>query len=110
MKSQSFFSILLILLFLPLHACAPAKIQPENMRLIPLQEASLEMVFEENVGLEVMPEDAKELRDCYRGGVQQKAKAEKLFQEKAHQEAMKRYQASNDFFSHAFTAYRRRFR
>ncbi len=55
---------------------------PGNIRLISLQEVNLEAVFEENEGLEVTRENAKELRDFYRGGVQQKAKAEKKFQEK----------------------------
>jgi len=69
------------------------------MRLIPLQEANLEAVFEENEGLEVTRENAKELRDFYRGGVQQKAKAEKKFQEKDYPAAMKLYHSSNELFS-----------
>jgi hypothetical protein len=63
-----------------------------------MKDANWELVLEENEGLEVLPQDCKELRDFYRGGVQQKAKGEKLFQEKAYADAMKRYKASNDFF------------
>lgn len=71
---------------------------PENNPLIPLGKANVQAVFEENEGLEILPEDAKELRDFYRGGVQQKAKAEKEFREKAYPEAMKLYRSSNEFF------------
>lgn len=67
--------------------------------MVPLKKANLEAVFEENAGLEVIREDAKELRDFYRGGVQQKAKAEKLFQERAYPEAFRVYRAANEFFS-----------
>jgi len=67
--------------------------------LILLQEVNLEAVFEENEGLEVTRENAKELRDFYRGGVQQKAKAEKEFQEKGYPVAMKLYLSSNELFS-----------
>ena len=69
---------------------------------IPLQKANLKAVLEENEGLEIVWEDAKDARDFYRGGVQQKAKAEKQFQEKAYPEAMKFYQSSNDFFTKLF--------
>ena len=64
---------------------------------LPVQKANLKMVLEENMGLEIVWEDAKDARDFYRGGVQQKAKAEKKLQEKAYAEAMKFFQASNDF-------------
>ena len=66
---------------------------------IPIQKANLEMVLGENEGLEMVWEDTKDARDFYRGGVQQKAKAEKRLQEKAYPEAMKFYQASNDFLT-----------
>jgi hypothetical protein len=70
-----------------------------GQRTIPLKEANLEMVFEENEGLEINPEDAKEVRDFYRAGVQKKALAEKRFRENAYPEAMKLYQDSCDLFS-----------
>jgi hypothetical protein len=57
------------------------------------------MVLEENEGLEIVWEDAKDARDFYRGGVQQKAKAESQLQQKVYPEAMKFYQASNEFFT-----------
>lgn len=72
---------------------------PGNLRLIPLQEVNLEAVFEENEGLEVTRENAKEIHDFYRGGVQQKAKAEKEFQEKSYPVAIKLYLSSNELFS-----------
>lgn len=79
--------------------CVTTTLPPENKPLIPLKQANLEAVFEENEGLEVTREDAKEVRDFYRGGVQLKAKAERLFREKAYPEAMRLYRSSNDFFS-----------
>jgi hypothetical protein len=71
---------------------------PVDQPMIPLKEANWELVLEENEGLEVLLPDCKEVRDFYRGGVQQKAKGEKLFQDKAYAEAMKLFKASNDFF------------
>jgi len=65
---------------------------------VPLEKANLEAVLEEQEGLEITWEDAKELRDFYRGGVQKKALAEKKFQEKDYREAMKLYDASDEFF------------
>jgi len=91
-------TLFLALAFLAFQGCAATPRAPENKPLIPLDRANLQAVFEENEGLEVLPEDAKELRDFYRGGVQQKAKAEKEFQEKSYPEAMKLYRSSNQFF------------
>src|SRR5512139_1076143 len=80
--------------------CAAAPpLPPTDLRLVPLKEANLEMVFEENEGIEVNPEDAKEIRDYYRAGVQKKALAEKRFEEKAYPEAMKLFQESCDLLS-----------
>jgi hypothetical protein len=87
-----------ILTFGTFHGCATTP-PPGNLRLVPLQEVNLELIFEENEGLEVIQENAKELRDFYRGGVQQKAKAEKALQEKKFPLAMKSYHSSNEFFS-----------
>lgn len=64
---------------------------------IPLDKVNLKAVLEEQEGLEVIKEDAKDIRDFYRGGVQQKTRAEKGLQEKAFPEALKRYDSSNDF-------------
>jgi len=99
MKKGKFSPLFLAFVFLAFQGCATSTPPPGNKRLIPLKEANLEAVLEENEGLEVVREDVKELRDFYRGGVQQKAKAEKRFQEKAYPEAMKSYQSSNEFFS-----------
>ncbi len=91
-------ALFLIFAFLAFQGCLGTPSPTGNQRLIPLKEANLEAVFEQNEGLEIMLEDAKELRDFYRRGVQQKAKAEKLFQEKAYPEALKLYRSSNDSF------------
>jgi hypothetical protein len=81
-----------------IYGCATVPL-PENMRLVPLAEANMEAVFEENEGLEVSWENAKEVRDFYRGGVQQKFKAERKFQGKEYPVALKIFLSSNDFFS-----------
>ena len=90
--------LIIIFAFLAIQGCAVAPPPPSGPP-IPLKEANLETVFEQNEGLEMVPEDAKEVRDFYRLGVQQKAKAEKLFQEKSYPEAMKLFRSSNDSFS-----------
>ncbi len=79
-------------------AAAPPS-SPTDSKPLPLQTANLGMVLEENEGLEINPEDAKEVRDIYRAGVQKKALAENRFQEKAYPEAMKLYQESCDLLS-----------
>jgi hypothetical protein len=95
-------SILIFVVFLTLQGCAEVRPTSRNRSLIPMQKADLEAVLAENGGLEVTWEDAKDVRDYYRGGVQQKAGADKRFQEKDYQEALKFYQSSNDFFSKLF--------
>jgi len=97
MKEKSF-AVFIVFVLLAFQGCAGITPPPEGKPPIPLKKANLEAVFEENDGLEVTWEDAKEVRDFYRGGVQHKAKAEKLFREKAYPEAMKLYKSSNDFF------------
>lgn len=72
---------------------------PADQRTVPLSEASLEMVLEENEGLEINPQDAKDIRDFYRAGVQKKALAESRFREKAYPEAMRLYNESLDLFA-----------
>jgi hypothetical protein len=70
--------------------------------LVPLKKANQQAVLAENEGLQIVWEDAKDARDFYRGGVQQKARAEKHFQEKAYSEALESYKESNDFFDRLF--------
>ena len=94
--------ILIFVAFFTLQGCAGVRTTSRNKSLIPLQKADLEAVLAENEGLEVTWEDAKDVRDFYRGGVQQKGKAENRFQGKVYQEALKFYQSSNDFFSKLF--------
>lgn len=98
MKQGKWAILFLFLGFLLFQACATRSPSPGNQRLVPLQEVNLDLVFEENEGLKVNFEDAKELRDFYRGGVQQKAKAEKLFKQKDYAEAIKLFQSSEEFF------------
>jgi hypothetical protein len=86
-----------LLFSLILSGCTAIAPTPSNSPLIPLQKANLEAVIEEQEGLEILWENAKEVRDFYRGGVQQKAKAEKKYQEKQYAEALKLYDNSNEF-------------
>ncbi len=87
--------LLTLLIFL---GCAATTPPAGDSPVIPLGKANLEAVLEEQEGLEITREDAKELRDFYRGGVQKKAAADKKFQEKNYPEAMKLYDASDEFF------------
>jgi hypothetical protein len=89
----------LILAFLLIQGCAGVTAVPSQKAPVPLANANLKAVLGENEGLEIVWEDAKDVRDYYRGGVQHKTKAEKKFQEKSYPEAVKFYQSSNDFFS-----------
>ena len=101
MKTRKSMAAFLILGFFCFSGCASAP-PPVDQPLIPLKDANWELVLEENEGLEILPQDCKELRDFYRGGVQQKAQGEKRFQEKAYPEALKFYQSSNDYFNRLF--------
>ncbi len=98
MNEKRFFTALIVGLLL-LSGCGGVTPILTDKAPIPLQKANQEQVFAENEGLRIVWEDAKDARDFYRGGVQQKADAEKQFREKAYPEALKSYQASNDFFT-----------
>jgi hypothetical protein len=89
--------VLALILFWGLGGCATLRPPSADSPLIPLQKANLEAVFEEQEGLEILWENAKEVRDFYRGGVQQKAKADKDYQDKKYPEALKQYDSSNEF-------------
>ena len=93
------FTLFLVFAFLAFQGCAGVTPIAGEKPPIPLQKANLKAVFEENEGLEFVWENAKDVRDFYRGGVQQKAKAEKQFQQKTYPEAMKLFQSSNEFFT-----------
>ncbi len=96
MKTKNnFLGVIFGLLFFLGCASAPP---PVDQPLIPLKEANWDLVLEENEGLEVLPQDCKEIRDYYRGGVQKKAQGEKYFQDKAYGQASKLFTDSNDFF------------
>ena len=101
MKEKLFFPFL-ILVLLVFPGCGGVTPIVGEKPPIPLQKANQQAVLGENAGLQVVWEDAKDARDFYRGGVQQKAQAEKCIQEKAYPEAMKFYQSSNDFFTKLF--------
>jgi hypothetical protein len=94
--------LFVVFAFLAFQGCAGVTPLVGEKSPIPLQKANQQAVFEENEGLQFIWEDAKDARDFYRGGVQQKANAEKQFREKAYPEAMKLYQSSNDFFTKVF--------
>ncbi len=104
-----FFLALLFLLSISLGILGCATLAPTtapesgDRQTIPVKVANLEAVIEQNEGLEVDWDDAKEVRDLYRGGVQQKAKGEKSYKEKAYSKALQSYQTSNDFFSKLLT-------
>jgi len=98
MRAKLFFSFLITALLVSAGCGGVTPITRDSPPL-PMHKANLQMVLEENEGLEIVWEDAKDARDFYRGGVQQKAKAEKKFQEKAYPEAMKFYRASHDFLA-----------
>ena len=98
MKRKRYFP-LFMLAFLIFQGCGGVIPIAGERPTVSLQKANLKMVLEENEGLQMVWEDAKDARDFYRGGVQQKAKAESQFQQKAYSEAMKFFQASNDFLA-----------
>ncbi len=77
MKKPGRIVFVFFLAMLFLSGCASIQAPAQNTPPIPLKDANLQAVFEENEGLEIREEDAKELRDFYRGGVQLKAKGEK---------------------------------
>lgn len=98
MKMKTCFPLLVLALFI-IEGCGGVTPIIVERPTIPVQKANLEMVLEENEGLEIVWEDAKDARDFYRGGVQQKARAEKKLKEKAYPEAIRFYEASNDFLA-----------
>ena len=89
---------LIFLSFLVIQGCATSPPPRADSPLVPLAKANLEAVLEEQEGLEIVWEDAKDVRDFYRGGVQQKAKAESKYREKSYTEALKIYDKSQEFF------------
>jgi len=102
MKEKCFFFAAFIVAVLIFPGCGGVTPIVAEKAAVPLQKANQKAVLAENEGLRIVWEDAKDVRDFYRGGVQQKAEAEKRFQEKAYPEALKSYNASNDFFSRLF--------
>ena len=90
-----FFVFLSLLVF---QGCATCPLPPAGSPVVPLSRANLEAVLEEQEGLEIVWQDAKEVRDFYRGGVQQKAKAEEKYREKSFPLALDLYDQSNEFF------------
>ena len=99
MKGEPFIrlTVFLVLLLMGCVATFPPPIPQGDSPLIPLGRANLEAVLDEQEGLEILWENAKELRDFYRGGVQKKAGAEKKFQEKEYPEALKLFESSSEF-------------
>jgi tetratricopeptide (TPR) repeat protein len=89
---------LIFLSFLVVQGCATPPPPRAQSPLVPLPKANLEAALEEQEGLEIEWEDAKDARDFYRGGVQQKARAEKKYREKSYSEALEIYDKSQEFF------------
>ncbi len=90
--------LLIFLSFAGIHGCATAPPPRAGSAMVPLAKANLEAVLEEHEGLEVLWDNAKEVRDFYRGGVQQKALAEAKYREKSYTEALRLYDKSEEFF------------
>lgn len=63
----------------------------------PLTEINLDKVVNENRGLRVVEENATTVHDYYRGGVQEKAEAERLLKEGKWEEARIHFEKSNWF-------------
>jgi tetratricopeptide (TPR) repeat protein len=89
---------LFVFFLLAFQGCAAAPPRRADTPVVSLSKANLEAVLEEHEGLEIIWQDAKEVRDFYRGGVQKKGKAEEKFREKSFPEALKLYDQSNEFF------------
>lgn len=92
-----YFKALALVPFIFFVGCATLSPPSADSPVIPLQKANLEAVFEEQEGLEILWENAKEVRDFYRGGVQQKARGDKNYEDKKYPEALKQYDSSNEF-------------
>jgi hypothetical protein len=90
-------AFLIFLSFSLIQGCATCPPPRADSPLVPLAKANLEMVLEEHEGLEILWDNAKEVRDFYRGGVQQKARAEDKYREKSYSEALKLYDKSEEF-------------
>jgi hypothetical protein len=95
---MTIWAFLIFLSFLMMQGCATSPPPRADSPLVPLAKANLEAVLEEQEGLEILWENAKEVRDFYRGGVQQKARAEDKYREKSYSEALKLYDKSEEFF------------
>jgi hypothetical protein len=70
---------------------------PEG-HVFPLSEINLKKVIEENSGMKILKENATTVRDYYQGGVQEKAEGETLLKEGKGEEALDRFETSNQFF------------
>ncbi len=97
------FAVLGFLLWAAFLGCATAPANPPADKApTPLADANLAAVLEENAGLEIAEQDAKDARDLYRAGVQQKALAEKKLAEKDFRGAHKLFDTSNYLFNRLF--------
>lgn len=93
-------SINLSYIFFILSACAfHVPSSSFEKPIIPIEKVNLEAIMEQQEGFEITWEDAKDVRDFYRGGVQYKAKAEKKSHEGKYYEALVLYESSNEFLS-----------
>ena len=107
--SKAVLSSLLLLLSFLITQCAARKeelnthgeMTPMGMssrdRVFSLSEVNLEKVFEECAGMMILEENATTIRDYYRGGVQEKERAERLMKEGKWKEAEDHFEKSNQY-------------
>jgi hypothetical protein len=96
MKKVSFPFFLLIFPFLFL-GCAATTPPPSHSPVISIKKVNLKAILVQQKGLEITWEDAKDLRDFYRGAVQKKALAEAELGEKHYTKAFEYYHSSDEF-------------
>lgn len=99
MKKFFLEAFLITITFFLIYGCMSKTPRLGNHSILPLQKVNWQIILEQQKGLEIFWEDAKDLRDFYRGGVQQKAEADKKFLEGAYKAALELYKYSNEFFS-----------
>jgi len=93
MNARSYRILTIFIVSLFSASCATNLEQRKELSSIfPLKKVNLELIIEQQRGLEIEWEDAKDVRDFYRGGVQHKAKAEEKVRTNVYSEALKFYQ------------------
>lgn len=99
MKNNFYRFLILLIIYSIGSSCAFDYPLSKDTIPVPLEKVNLGSIIEQQQGLEISWEDAKDVRDFYRGGVQYKAKAEIKAKEGNYQEALNLYESSNEFLS-----------